>query len=342
MADRPTPTTIRDVADRAGVSTATVSRVLAGVGNARPDTVAAVRTAAAALGYRPSGVARSLRMQRTRTLGLIVTDIQNPFFPELVLAADVAARTAGYSILLGSAAYDESRTMHYLDLMVDRRVDGLIIASSQISAEGLRWLVASPVPVVILNAEPGGALATITSDNVGGMAMIVTHLLSLGHRRIAYIRGRPSFTADVPRLEGFRRTVSAAGIPERDAPELEGDGQVSGGEAAVATLLATRPDVTAIACYNDVTAIGVLRGLRTAGLRVPGDVSVVGCDDIDAASWVAPALTTAAQEKAAMGRLAVERIAAVLDDPDHAGPPRATMLPMTLRLRESAGPAPVG
>jgi LacI family transcriptional regulator len=341
VAERLTPATIRDVADRAGVSTATVSRVLAGIGRPRPETVAAVRNAAAELGYRPSAVARSLRMQRTRTLGLIVTDIQNPFFPELVRAAEVAARAVGYSVLLGSAAYDEHRTTHYLDLMVDHRVDGLIIASSQVSEESLRWLVASPVPVVIVNAEPSGIpLAMIASDNQAGMEMVVKHLVSLGHRRIAYVRGRPSFTADEPRLEGFRRVARAAGIAAADAPELESDGLVGGGEAAVGRLLASRDDITAVACYNDVTAIGVLRGLRDAGRRVPDQVSITGCDDIDAASWVVPALTTAAQQKAAMGRLAVERIVAVLDDPDTAGPPSTTTLPMTLMIRESTGPVP--
>ena len=138
--------TIRDVAIRAGVSTATVSRVLAGIGSPRPQTTEAVMSAVAELDYRPSGVARSLRMRRTRTFGLIVTDIQNPFFPELVQAADVAARALGYSILLGSAAYDENRAMHYLDLMVDRRVDGMIIASSQLSKASWSWLSRSPVP----------------------------------------------------------------------------------------------------------------------------------------------------------------------------------------------------
>ena len=169
VTERSAPATIRDVALRAGVSTATVSRVLAGIGNPKPDTAAAVVAAAEELGYRPSGVARSLRMKRTRTLGLIVTDIQNPFFPELVQAADMAARSLGYSILLGSAAYDEHRAMHYLDLMVDRRVDGMIIASSQLSEESWQWLLSSPVPVVVVNAEPTGLPVTvITSDNVGG------------------------------------------------------------------------------------------------------------------------------------------------------------------------------
>ena len=341
MIERSGPATIRDVALRAGVSTATVSRVLAGIGNPKPDTAAAVMTAVDELGYRPSGVARSLRMKRTRTLGLIVTDIQNPFFPELVQAADLAARSLGYSILLGSAAYDERRAMHYLDLMVDRRVDGMIIASSQLSDASWRWLLASPVPVVVVNAEPRNPLpvTVITSDNAAGAGMAAQHLLDLGHRRIAYVRGAESFTADAPRIAGFRRVCIAAGIRADALIEVRGDGQFEGGECAAVEILARAPDVTAIACYNDMTAIGVLRALRAAGRRVPADISVVGCDDIAAAAWVVPALTTVGQQKADMGRLAVEHLAAALDRPEGA-PPERIFLPMVLRERESTGPAP--
>jgi DNA-binding LacI/PurR family transcriptional regulator len=341
MSERGAPSTIRDVAMRAGVSTATVSRVLAGIGNPRPDTSAAVLAAADALDYRPSGVARSLRMRRTRTLGLIVTDIQNPFFPELVQAADQAARALGYSILLGSAAYDEERAMHYLDLMVDRRVDGMIIASSQLSEKSWQWLLGSPVPVVVVNAEAAELQVTvIASDNVAGTRLATEHLVSLGHRRIAYILGAESFTADIPRREGYRQACRAAGLPEADTPEFRGDGLFEGGERAAAELLAQRDDVTAIACYNDMTAIGVLRALRAAGRRVPADISVIGCDDILAAAWVAPALTTVAQQKAEMGRLAIERLAATLDDPANAPQPELIRLPMILKVRESTGPAP--
>lgn len=341
MTDRIAPSTIRDVALRAGVSTATVSRVLAGIGNPRPDTSAAVLAAADALDYRPSGVARSLRMRRTRTLGLIVTDIQNPFFPELVQAADQAARALGYSILLGSAAYDEQRAMHYLDLMVDRRVDGMIIASSQLSEKSWQWLLASPVPVVVVNAESAELQVTvIASDNLAGSRLATEHLLSLGHRKVAYIRGSETFTADVPRLQGFRQACRDAGLPETATPEFRGDGQFEGGERAAAELLELRPDVTAIACYNDMTAIGVLRALRSAGKRVPADISVIGCDDILAAAWVAPALTTVAQQKAEMGRMAIERLAAMLHDPASAPAPELVRLPMVLKVRESTGPVP--
>jgi LacI family transcriptional regulator len=339
--DRAAPDTIRDVADRAGVSTATVSRVLAGIGNPKPETAAAVMRAVEQLGYRPSGVARSLRMKRTRTLGLIVTDIQNPFFPELVQAADSAARSLNYSIILGSAAYDEHRAMHYLDLMVDRRVDGLIIASSQLSEDSWQWLLGSPVPVVVVNAEPTGLpVPVITSDNVGGTRLAVEHLVGLGHRRIAYIRGYEGFTADLPRVEGFRSACAEAGIPASDLVEVRGDGQFEGGEAATTQLLASGCDMTAIVCHNDVTAIGAMRAIRASGRRVPTNISVVGCDDIAAASWVVPALTTVAQQKAEMGRMAVERLAAALDHPDLAGDAETIRIPMVLRIRESTGPAP--
>jgi len=293
------------------------------------------------VGYRPSRVAQSLRTQRTRNLGLIVTDIQNPFFPELVQAADMAARSLGYSILLGSAAYDEHRAMHYLDLMVDRRVDGMIVASSQLSEESWQWLLSSPVPVVVVNAEPTGLPVTvITSDNMGGARLAVEHLLGLGHRRIAYVRGSESFTADAPRLAGFRQACRDAGLREVDCPELRGDAQPEGGERAAAEILERGLDVTAIACYNDMTAIGVLHALRAARRRVPEELSVVGCDDIAAASWVAPSLTTVAQQKSEMGRLAVEHLAAALDGIEDAGTPRTILLPMVLRVRESTGLAP--
>jgi DNA-binding LacI/PurR family transcriptional regulator len=315
--------------------------VLAGVGNPRPSTAAAVIAAAEALDYRPSGVARSLRTRETRSLGLIVTDIQNPFFPELVQAADIAARANGYSILLGSAAYDETRAQHYMDVMVDRRVDGMIIASSQIGPASVAWLRAAPIPVVIVNAEPGELAATvITSDNRGGSRLAAEHLIALGHRRIAYIRGAESYTADRPRFEGFRDACRAAGLGADDLVELRGDGQFAGGERTAIELVEHGLPVTAIACYNDLTAIGVLHALRDHGVRVPLDVSVIGCDDIAASTWVVPALTTISQQKADLGRIAVERLAGALRGDGDARAREVVRLSMSLCVRESTGPPP--
>ncbi len=343
MSERGAPATIRDVARRAGVSTATVSRVLARIGNPRAETADAVMAAVEALDYRPSAVARSLRMRRTHTFGLIVTDIQNPFFPELVQAADDAARGVGYSILLGSAAYDEHRAVHYLDLMADRRVDGMIVASSQVSDESWRWLAGSPVPVVVVNAEPANVpITVITSDNRAGMQTAAEHLIALGHRRMAYVRGDEGITADQPRVEGFRAACRAAGIPASDLVELHGNALFEGGERAVAELVRSGMDVTAVACHNDITAIGALRALRAAGVRVPHEVSVIGCDDIAAASWVVPSLTTVAQQKAEMGRMAVERLLAMLDAGEGGITPETIRIPMLLQVRESTGPATTG
>jgi LacI family transcriptional regulator len=343
MTERAAPATIRDVAQRAGVSTATVSRVLAGIGNPKPDTSSAVLRAVEELDYRPSGVARSLRMKRTQTLGLIVTDIQNPFFPELVQAADLAARSLGYSIILGSAAYDSHRAMHYLDLMVDRRVDGLIIATSQLSDESTRWVAHSPVPVVVVNALPSTDIEVpvIASDNVQGARVAAEHLVSLGHRRVAFVRGSETYTQDTPRADAFRAACIAGGMADADVIEVRGNGVFEGGERAAIEIIERGHDVTAVACYNDITAIGVLRGLRSAGTRVPADISVIGFDDIDAASWTVPALTTVAQQKSEMGRLAVERVVAALDDPERPIGAESHLLPMILRVRESTGRAPV-
>jgi LacI family transcriptional regulator len=336
MTERRDQATIRDVAQHAGVSTATVSRVLAGIGKPRAEIIAAVLAAASELDYRPSGIARSLKLRSTRTLGLIVTDIENPFFPELVRAADDAAHERGYTILLGSAADDDERAMRYLDLMVDRRVDGLIVASSAVTERHWSWLLRAPIPVVVVNAEPFGlGVSVIASDNQAGTRLAVEHLVALGHRRIGYISGPEAYSAARPRLNGFRSACADAGLAAKATPVVAGDARVESGERAVSTLLELDPALTAICCYNDLTAIGALRALRAEGLRVPDDVSVVGFDDIAAAAWVDPPLTTVVQQKAAMGRLAVERLAAAISSAAPA-PEAVVRLPVLIHQRQSS------
>jgi LacI family transcriptional regulator len=341
MTDRRDQATIRDVARHAGVSTATVSRVLAGIGRPRPEIVTAVLAAVSELEYRPSAIARSLKLRSTRTLGLIVTDIENPFFPELVRAADDAAHDRGYTILLGSAADDGERAMRYLDLMVDRRVDGLIVASSAVTERHWAWLLRAPVPVVVVNAEPGAlGVPVIASDNTAGTRLAVEHLVALGHRQIGYISGPAAYTAAGPRLVGFQKACLDAGLPAEASPVVAGQARVDSGEHGVARLLEIQPAMTAICCYNDLTAIGALRALRAMGRSVPEDVSVVGFDDIAAAAWVDPSLTTVVQQKGAMGRLAVERLAEAISSAVPAGlaAPEVVRLPVTLLQRRSSGP----
>lgn len=341
-------TTIADVARRAGVSTATVSRVLAGVGRARPDTRERVVGAARDLGYRPSGIARSLKLQTTRTLGLIVTDIENPFFPQLVRSVEDAARAAGYALLLCNADDDHERENGYLDLLLERRVDGLVIAASSLVDRHRAWLDRSPIPVVLINSTgaEGTGLPSIASDNRTGGRLAAEHLLGLGHRRLGVLLAPARNTDGPERLAGVRDAVSAAGL-DPDALRVASDeAGVAGGERAMAELLAGGPIPTGIVAYNDLMAIGAMRSIRSSGRAVPRDVSVVGFDDVDLAAYVEPALTTVAQSTAEMGRWAVERLTESLRGgrPRSGGPDRApaaapsVVLPVRLAVRGSTAP----
>jgi DNA-binding LacI/PurR family transcriptional regulator len=303
------PATIADVARRARVSTATVSRVLAGMGGARPETRDRILAAAHELEYRPSAVARSLRRGTTKSLGLIITDIENPFFPQLVRAVEDAAREQGYAVLLCNASDDPERESGYLDLLVERRVDGVIIAASSLGGRHREWLTDPPLPVVLVNSVARGVhLPSITSDNRLGGRLAAEHLLALGHRRLAVLTAGPR-NADAPdRLAGVRRATHAAGIADRDLVVRMGEPDVRGGEAAATEVLEQCPDVTGIVAYNDLMAIGAMRAVRARGLDVPGQVSVIGFDDVPIAPYTDPPLTTIAQEIGALGAWAVARL----------------------------------
>ncbi|HET7677462.1 MAG TPA: LacI family DNA-binding transcriptional regulator [Candidatus Limnocylindrales bacterium] len=331
--------TIRDVARQAGVSTATVSRVLAGKSGVRPGTVARVTDAVEALDYRPSGVARSLKRRTTRTLGLVVTDILNPFYPEVVRAVEAAARMRGYSVILCNGDEDPEREARSLELLLERRVDGIIIASSRLTSRHVRWLERAPIPVVAVNSVPSVAgIPAILSDNVAGGRIAASHLAGLGHEAIGYITAPETNAAVSERLEGARRGLAAAGVEARRMPVVVGDGHVAGGERAAHELFGSHADLSALLCHNDLTAIGAIRAVRARGRRVPGDVSVVGFDDIDLAAYVEPALTTVVQEKAEMGRWAVETLAAHLAGQDGGSDDPVVRLPVSLRVRASTAP----
>lgn len=344
--------TIADVAALAGVSTATVSRVLAGVGRARPDTRARVVDAARALDYRPSEVARSLQRRSTQTIGLVITDIENPYFPQLVRSVEEGARAAGYAVLLCNAADDPEREAFYLELLADRRVDGLIIAASSLGVRHGEWLAAPPLPVVLVNtAAPDLGIPSVTSDNELGARLATDHLLGLGHRRLGFLMPPPR-NVDAPlRLAGIRSAMLDAGISPDELAVATGDPLVGGGALATEELFRAAPDTTGILAYNDLMAIGSLRALRRLGRRVPTDVSVVGFDDVAVAAYIDPPLTTIAQRTDAMGQWAIGRLLAAIRPPttDAAGPdhgeaetPISVRLPVDLRVRGSTGPAPTG
>ena len=342
--------TISDVARRAGVSTATVSRVISGSTTVRATTRAGVLAAVEALGYRPSGVARSLKLRTTHTLGLVVTDIANPYFPQIVRAVEDAALERGHTVLLSDSADDPSREETYLDLLIDRRVDGIVIASSGLQARHGDWLATRTVPVVLVNCTArGAALPAILSDNRAGGRLAAEHVLDLGHRRIGHISAPPRNAAAGDRVAGIQDAVDSGRYPGVELTVVEGDGQAEGAEAATLALLERAPGVTAILCYNDLTAVGALRTLRGLGRRVPEDVSVVGYDDIPLAAWMEPPITSVAQQTSAMGRWAVERLLERMAGEDEPGSDRrqlgersenVVLLPVELCVRGSTGPPP--
>ncbi len=303
--------TIAEVAARAGVSTATVSRVLSGAANALPATRDRVLAAARELDYRPSGIARALKRRETRTLGLLVTDIGNPFYPLVARAVEAAADARGYGIVLANGGDDPERELRHLELLLERRVDGLIVASSRVTRRHAAWLRRLPIPIVLVNTTAGAGLPAVLTANRRGGRLAAGHLVALGHRRIGYIGAPPEHPASSLR----RRGVLDALPPKARTTVVEGDGGVEGGAAAVAELV--RAGVTGIVAYNDLTAIGALRGLRRAGVAVPDRVSVVGFDDIEMAAWTDPPLTTIRQPTEELGRWAVERLVHTL----RGGPP---------------------
>jgi LacI family transcriptional regulator len=332
--------TIEDVAERAGVSTATVSRVLSGTVGARPETRERVLSAVRALGYRPSLVARSLKLRRTQTVGLIITDVENPFFAETVRAVEDAAQELGYAIVLCNGAEDREREAGYLQVLADRRVDGMVIATGGVGRRHARWLELAPVPVVMMNCEaPVPGVPAVLSDNRAGGCLAAEHLLRLGHRRLGHLTVPAVHAAAEARLAGIGDALEAAGLRRSDVAVAEGDGHVAGGQRAMSELLARAPDVTGVVCYNDLTAIGALRAVRALGRQVPAEVSVVGFDNLDLAAYVDPPLTTVNQQKVAMARWAVDRLVRRIEDGHSGAPeestPEATLLPVELIVRES-------
>jgi LacI family transcriptional regulator len=294
-------------------------------------------------------VARSLKLRTTRTLGLVITDIENPFFPELVRAVEDAALERDMVMLLCTAAEDPEREASYLDLLVDRRVDGVVIASAGLGERQAAWLARPPLPVVLANCSaPGAMLPAVLSDNRTGGRLGAEHLLALGHRTVGHLTA-PARHADASdRLAGCRDALAAAGLDAEGMPVAIAAATVSGGEQAMRDLLERVRGITGVTAYNDLMAIGALRAIRACGRRAPRDVSVVGFDDVSVAALVEPALTTIVQQTREMGRLAVERLTEQLAPRTRPGPrsdrmlphPEVTRLPVELCVRASTGPVP--
>ncbi len=307
--------TIDDVAELAGVSYQTVSRVINNSPFVKDETRERVQKVVAETGYRPSRIARSLVTARTATIGLIIPDISNPFFSAVARGADQVASEHGYSILLCNSSEDASREIDLLNLLHERYVDGVIVCGSRQEDTPLTEALSQFRAAVLVNRRvAGGSIPAVLVDDALGGTMITQHLLQLGHKAIGFVAGPKNSYSGRQRLHGYEQALAAADIEPRPGWVQHCLPTTTAGEETANLLLSANPELTALFCYNDLVALGALRQCGALGHHVPADIAVTGFDDIMLAGVVAPALTTCHVPRVEIGSRAVTMLLSCVDD----------------------------
>ncbi|MET8632052.1 LacI family DNA-binding transcriptional regulator [Streptomyces sp. NPDC057746] len=336
--------TMADVARSAGVSVATVSHVLNDTRPVRPHTRQAVLDAIDELGYTPNTLARSLVTARTRSIGLAVSAISNPYFTEILQGVEASALEHGYGLLVADPHDDPVHERNAVRLLHERRVDGVIVAPSADPGGLLALLSRHGVPTVfvdrLVDAAPAGtpapqAFDQVCGENVDPMARLVTHLAELGHRRIGLVAGRPGLSTTAERISGYRQGLAAAGLPYDERLLASGDSAAEGAERATTDLLSLAAPPTALVTANNAMTIGALRTLRGRGVSVPDDLALCCFDDFAWADLFSPRLTAVSQPSREIGAEAVRLLLERLADPDR--PSRTVRLPGVFVHRTSCG-----
>lgn len=328
--------TIRDVARQAGVSVATVSRVLNASGPVSAATRERVEEVAEALRYVPHGGARSLITRRTSNLGVILPDLYGEFFSELIRGMDAATRAAKHHLLLSGSHADNAELAAALRAMRGR-VDGLILMSPDITPTELLAVIPAGIPVVLMNAgvEEDTRFDTLNVDNLGGARAAVRHLASSGRKRIALIGGNPTNHDAQERRRGYRTALAESGVEWHSELEVESNFTKDGGHIAALELLKLERRPTAVFAANDSMGVGALRAFREAGLRIPEEMAVVGFDDVPIARYVTPPLTSVRVDLLQLGRRAVNLAVEALKDPS-SHEPRHEVVETKLVIRRSS------
>jgi LacI family transcriptional regulator len=331
--------TIYDVAREAGVSSATVSHVINESRYVAADTRARVLSAIASLQYRRDGVARSLRRQKTGTIGLMIADITNPFFSEVVRSVEdaVHARGGGHNLILCNSDEDVGKERRYIDVLLERRVDGLILAPAGGNRQYLADLSASGFSLVFVDrALEGVGADAVLVDNRPAAAALTRHLIALGHRRIAVVKAGLAASSIEERVAGWRDALAEAAIPFDSDSVVLSASSVDGAYEAGMELLRRPHRPTAVFCTNNFLTLGMVRAVGAMGLSCPCDIAVAGFDDVPWASGFRPRLTVVAQPTAEIGRLAAGLLFDRLDR-RRTGAPVRHLLPAQLIVRESCG-----
>lgn len=309
--------TMKDVARLAGVSTSTVSHVINKDRFVSEAITAKVDAAIKSLNYAPSALARSLKINQTRTIGMLITASTNPFYSELVRGVERSCFERGYSLVLCNTEGDEQRMNSNLETLMQKRVDGLLLLCTETHQPSQEIMQRYPsIPTVMMDWAPFDGYSDLIQDNslLGG-DMATQHLIDKGHTRIACITGPLDKTPARLRLEGYREAMARAGLEVREGDEIVGNFEFGGGFEAMQTLLAQKERPQAVFIGNDAMAFGAYQALYQAGLKVPQDMAIVGYDDIELARYMTPPLTTIHQPKDELGELAIDVLLHRITDP---------------------------
>lgn len=325
---------LRDVAARAGVSAATVSRTLNGDSRVDPALQDRVRVAVEELGYRRNMLARNLRRRRLDAVGVIVSDIENPHFSEIVKVIEDEGFRAGYRVVVCGTNESSGKQSAYLRMLADERVAGVIISPSDPNGTEIADLLDAGIPVVAVDREVGDARAdAVIADNVRGLVDATELLIRGGHERIAFIGGRRGVETSTERLAGYQQAMRRAGLKSRT---VVGEYRIDGGEAAMRRLLESPEPPTAVVVANNLMTLGALRAARDLGVEIPRDLALVGVDDPYWAAVVNPPITSLSQPVTAMAKAAISLLLARLSGDD--SPPARSVHSMRLVVRASSGP----
>lgn len=327
--------TIKDIAEKCGVSYATVSRALSGHPYVKDETRERIIKIARQMGYRPNAVARGLVMRKTTTIGFMVPDITNPVFPEVARGLEDAALAAGYTVFLCNSNWDKDRELRIIDILLQQRVSGLVVfLCSEKSVDLIRRAKMDTKTVCISNMSHKSAMTLLYIDNELGARQAVEHLIERGHRAIACIGGLEDTAANRERLKGYHQALQNHGIAACSDFVRFGDYRLESGHAIMTELLRLPARPTAVFAANDLLALGAISAIKEHGLRVPEDVAVVGFDDIQLASLPEIQLSSISWPKYELGRIAFELVARCLEGE---GPPEdRVLLQPTLVVRSTS------
>ena len=332
-------TTIKDVAEKAGVSVATVSRVL----NNKPFVSDKMREhvmgVIAEVNYQPDAVARGLRTKSTRIISLVIPDINNPYFPEVARGVESVADRYEYIVVLCNTDRKQKREINFYEKLMMQRVEGIIVNPSNSSEEEIEILSRLDMPVVLISSQSEFENFDIVMvDNVEGAKLAVNHLIEYGHRKIGLLGGSRDVSSSQKRYDGFIEALQTAGIEIKQNFITEDSLDNEGGYRCAKQLLAQKEKPTAMFATNDTMAIGALSAIHEAGLRIPDDISLIGFDDLSFSKMTYPKLTTIRQPKFKTGEVAAEQLFKHLISPNQYIPPQKIILDHELIIRETTSP----